>query len=575
MSHSAPRIFPAKWVTGERDAAAEARLTSELKITPLVAALLANRGYADPGEAQVFLTPSLHRLHDPSLLPDYELAKAEILGAVQEKSLIYVHGDYDADGVTSTAILYRFLNKLGANVHAHVPHRMLEGYGIHPDAVDKAHAMGAKLFLTCDCGISAHEQVAKAREFGMRVVITDHHQPKPTLPIAHAIVNPHRSDSTYPFNELSGAGVALKLCAGLFRDLGHSEDVFYRRFVDLAALGTVADMMPLVDENRVIAKFGVERIADSDKTGIRALLAVSGLTNQTLKATHIGFQLAPRLNAVGRIDDAKMAYRLLVSADDSESRELAGVLEEHNQQRKLEQEKTTREAIEEVREQGLSDSFVIMVAKEGWGPGVVGLAAGKVLEEYRRPTFVLTVDPESGKLKGSARSIEGFHLAHAMHELKDLMDGGGHAMAAGCSFPKENLDEIRKRMDEIARKTLQESDFVPTIKTDIEAKAEEVNERVLAEIEGLAPFGIGNPEPTFLVRDITIGSIRPMRNPAHVNVVLRPESGGNIDAICFGQGEYFSSLGTGAKVDLAVQPEINEFNGRRTFRWRVKGVRPA
>jgi single-stranded-DNA-specific exonuclease len=567
-------LSQALWLFGVRDEAAETKLAMEIGASPLVAALLIQRGYDTPAKATAFLKPTLNQLHDPSLLPDYELAKREIMDAVTHRNLIYVHGDYDADGVTSTAILTRFLTGIGARVNSHVPHRIHEGYGIHPDAIDRAHQQGAKLFLTCDCGISAFDQVEKARELGMRVVVTDHHEPKPILPIAHAVVNPHRSDSTYPFAELCGAGVALKLCAGLFRDLGHSEEVFYHRFSDLATLGTIADMMPLIDENRVIASHGIPRLGHSDKVGIKALLDVIGGA-KSINTGLINFQVVPRINAVGRVDDAMMAFQLLVSKDQVESRRLAEELDRHNQDRKLKQEVTVREAIQEVESQGLAENFVIVVAKEDWTPGVIGLAAGKIAERFFRPTFVLTREEGGSKWKGSARSIPGFNLASVIYELRDILDGGGHAGAAGCSVSDEHLGEMRIRLEQLARLHLTPADLVPSVSVDLIAKGTELNENVLRDLERLQPFGRGNPEPIFLVNGVTLTSIRPMKNPCHVNARLKIEDGSFMDAICFGQGELVSAFGVNAIVDVVVQPELNDYMGSSNFRWNIKAIRPS
>ncbi|MBC8065034.1 MAG: single-stranded-DNA-specific exonuclease RecJ, partial [Chlorobia bacterium] len=442
-------VMPARWVLSERNQAAETTLRQELGVSAIVAALLVQRGISDPTSADLFLNPSLDHLHDPSLLPDYELARDEILGAKERGDLIFVHGDYDVDGVTSAAIFHRFLTKIGANVETHVPHRMKEGYGIHHSAVEVAKQKGAKLFLTCDCGISAHDRVEAAKEAGMRVVVTDHHTVGHSLPDAHAIVNPHRADSKYPFPELSGAGVVLKLCAGLTRDLGMPVDKFYRGFLDLAVLGTVADVMPLYGENRIIAKFGLERLAETQKVGLQALKEIAGV-KLPLRTYAIGFQLGPRINAVGRIDDSGLALKLLLENDYEAAKGIALTIEQFNIDRKDSQQKMIEEAIEMVETQGLAEKYVIAVASADWHAGIVGLVAGRLVERYNRPAFCFIIDEARGLYKGSARSIPAFSVVDAIRAYPDLIEGGGHNMAAGCSFLSSEFENVAALLNEYA-----------------------------------------------------------------------------------------------------------------------------
>ena len=387
-----------------------------------MAALLVQRGYSEPEAAHKFLHPKLDDMHDPALLPDYEAAKTEILGAKERNELIFVHGDYDVDGVTSASIFHRFLKTIGCDVQTHVPHRMKEGYGIHLSAVDAAKAAGAKLFLTCDCGSSALEQIDAAREAGMRVVVTDHHTIGAESPNAHAFVNPHRADSKYPWAELSGAGVVFKLCSGITKEIGYEPAQFYRAFLDLAALGTIADVMPLVDENRIIAKFGLERLTESKKIGIKALKQVTN-TEGPVSAYHVGFVLGPRLNAAGRIDDAALALQLLLEVDELKAMELAQQIEVINGERRAEQQRILEEAIRMVEEKGLQDKNLIMVGHESWHSGVVGIVAGRLVEMFRRPVFVAALGAD-GKAKASGRSVEKVNLADALRANMDLLIGG-------------------------------------------------------------------------------------------------------------------------------------------------------
>lgn len=560
-----------RWLVSPRDPIAEARLCKELRITPLTAAVLIARGYSDPEEANGFLNPSLDDLNDPSLLPDYGPARAAILGARERKETIFIHGDYDVDGVTSAALLSRFLTKIGCNVVTHVPHRMKEGYGIHASAVDAAAAAGAKLFLTCDCGVGAFEQVQRAREAGMAVVVTDHHSIGDVLPDAEAVVNPHRDDSKYPFAELSGVGVAFKLCEGLTAELGLEKSHYYRAYLDLAALGTIADVMPLVGENRIIAKYGLKQLSETKKVGLQAMMAVADMTpGMPLRGYHVGYVLGPRLNAAGRVDDAALALKLLMSSDPAEAHTLATEIERKNQERRDEQQRILAEAVELVQEQSSHLQNVIVVAKQGWHTGVIGIVAGRLVERFRRPTFVLSVDGD-GLCKGSARSIQNFHLADAIRAYPDLMSGGGHAMAAGCAFPHERLEEVKEALHTYAGERLTEDDFIPMMWTDAEVHPQEVTSQALEELAKLEPFGCENPEPVFVARDICLAQVAPTRKPEHVRVLLRGENK-SVTGIAFNMGDRITTEMIGRKVDVAFQPELNEWRGTVTLKWKIQDV---
>jgi len=563
----------ARWNISNRDRAAEDVLVRELGIPTLLAAILAQRGYTEPAAAEQFLNPSLDQLHPASLLPDYAAARDAILGARERKELIYVHGDYDVDGVTSAALFDRFLRSMGCNVRTHVPHRMKEGYGIHKMAVDAAHQAGAKLFLTCDCGGSAFEQVEQAREAGMAVVVTDHHSIGAELPNADAVVNPHRSDSQYPFNDLSGAGVVFKICDGLSRELGNNPSHYYRAFLDLAALGTIADVMPLIGENRVIAKFGLQCLADSKKPGLRALIQAANITldpGKPLRASHVGFQLGPRLNAAGRIDDAAMALNLLLENDPVAAQAIAQRLESVNSERKAEQQRVTDEAVQMVLESGSHQRNVIFVAKDGWHAGIVGIVAGRLVEQFSRPSFVLTIDGRTGTAKGSARTIPGFDLAAAIHAFPDLLTGGGHAMAAGCSLRVEDIAIAADALHDYAGRLLSPEDFVPSIRVDMEVDASEVDLRAADSLSKLEPFGFANPEPMFLARGLTVAQILPTKNPIHVRLTLRSSAGATMPGIAFGIGERLTQSGAGIGADMLFQANVDEWKGARTLKWQVR-----
>lgn len=560
-----------RWLVEARNPDAEARLQKELGITPLVAALLVARGFCEPADAHEMLHPSLSNLHDPTLLPDYIPARDAILGARERKETIFIHGDYDVDGVTSAALLSRFLTKIGCNVVTHVPHRMKEGYGIHSSAVDAAAASGAKLFLTCDCGGAAHEQVDRAREAGMNVVVTDHHLMAGELPKADAVVNPHRSDSVYPFSELSGVGVAFKLCEGLCGELGLEKSHYYRAYLDLAALGTIADVMPLVGENRIIARFGLQQLGETKKVGLIAMKAEAKIEPGTaLKSYHVGFVLGPRLNAAGRVDDAALALKLLLTSDEREASKLAAEIESKNQHRRDEQQRILGEAVELVQEQGAHEKNVIVIAKKGWHTGVIGIVAGRLVELFRRPTIVLSVD-DHGFCKGSARSIPKFHLADAILAHPELLTGGGHAMAAGCAFPESNLALVVNALHAYAGERLTPEDFVPVMMADAEVKVSEVTRQAVEQMAQLEPFGCANPEPVFIARDMTLAEVVPTRKPEHVRTLLRSANGG-VSAMGFNMGERITTAMIGNKIDVAFQPMLDEWRGTVNLKWRIQDL---
>ncbi len=562
-----------RWVIAERIAEAEETLQRELGIPRVVAALLTQRGICEPAEAHKFLYPSWDDLHDARTLPDYDAARDEILGAKERGDLIFVHGDYDVDGVTSASILHRFLSRVGAKVETHVPHRTKEGYGINISAVEKAREAGAKLFLTCDCGISAHDRVEAAREAGMRVVVTDHHTVGDTIPEAHAVVNPHRKDSLYPFPELSGAGVVFKLCDGLAGDLDMPQDKYRQAFADLAALGTIADVMPLRDENRIIAKFGLKRLAETNKVGIQALKANSGLDG-AISVYDVGYKLGPRINAVGRIDDAGLALRLLLESDYSKAKEIADEIETHNLDRRDAQQRMVDEAVQMVEDRGLHERYVIVVASTEWHAGIVGLVAGRLVERYHRPTFCLIIDEERGICKGSARSIPTFSLIDAIRAFPGLIDGGGHLMAAGCSFMRSELDRVADLLDGYARERLTPDDLVISMQADLEVDPDELDMSTMEALELLQPFGEGNPEPSFVCRGMNLVGIKPTRNPAHVNLTFHTTRKNAVPVVAFNLAEKFQNEMPGSAMDLFFQPKIDSFNGRRV-KWHLKDFVPC
>ena len=562
----------------ERDREAETKLMQALGIPRLVAAVLVQRDLADPTEADKFLNPKMDDLGDPTLLPDYESASEVILGAIERKEKIYIHGDYDVDGVTSAAIFTRFLEKIGADVHVHVPHRMKEGYGIHLRAVEEARQMGAKVFLTCDCGISAHEQVDAARAGGMTVVVTDHHTVPPDLPEAAALINPHRTDSLYPYHELSGAGVVFRFCEGLAREKGASVAGYQRAFLDLAVLGTVADVMPLTGENRIIARHGLKELWETKKEGLRALMKTSRLLEHCkdgLRAHHIGFQLGPRLNATGRIDDARRALDLLLSRDYAASMVIAEEIEALNTERRLKQDQIIAEAMEMVAAMDLSERYIVFVGNEGWHSGIVGLVASRLVEHYHRPAYVVVINPDTGMAGGSARSIPGFNLAASIRAFPDLVDGGGHAAAAGFRTPIANLKEVEEAFNSYARDHLTADDLIPMVEVDAGVDGDEVTFATVQAMQMLEPFGCANPTPMFHMRNIRLLGAKPTKNERIASVNFQGPSGPRLWGTTFDQAPLVLGMDKDAEFDAIFQPQLDEYNGETRLKFTFKYIEPA
>jgi len=560
----------ARWMVSVPNLETEALLMNELGIPKIVARVLVQRGFDTPETAYKFLNPSFDDFHSPELLPDYVPAVAAILQARDQNELIYIHGDYDVDGVSSSAILHRFLTAIGCRVHTQIPHRMNDGYGLNLSAVNEAHALGAKLMLTCDCGIGAIEEVEHANSLGLRVVITDHHEVGPVLPNAVAVVNPHRRDSIYPFDGLSGAGVAFKLCEGLCNELRLKVDEYYRRYLDLAVLGTIADVMPLLDENRLIAKFGLEFLSVSRKKGLQSLMRVAGIRDsEPLKAGKISFQIGPRLNAVGRIADADIAFRLLITTNEQEAVKLARQTDELNLKRREEQERMTASALQRVVDEGQHERNVIFIVDPSWHTGIVGIVAGKLVDRFHRPSFVGTID-EQGHGKASARSIPGLNVADAIRALPHLMNGGGHSAAAGCSFNLEDVEAIHRELDAYAAAHLSAADFVPVVRIDAELDFGDVTLRSLDALAQMEPFGSANLEPTFVTRNVRLAEVKPFTKPYQAKLTFRGIDGGVQEGVTWSAGEELAALPPGTLLDVAYRAEINEYNGVRSARWKLE-----
>lgn len=575
----APDLPPAaEWRVAEPpDEQVVASLSEALRLSPLVAGLLAIRGVKDAEMARRFLNPSLDDLFDPYALPDVEKAVDRLARAIETKERIFLHGDYDADGVTSAALCLRALTALGADVIGYVPKRT-EGYDLQRAGVDRAKSVGATLIVTADCGVCAVDPVAYANGLGIEVIITDHHRPGPALPEAVAVVNPYREDCNPPFRELCGAGVAFKVVDALVQRIAPAHRrAFHRNFVDLAALGTVADCTPLRGENRILVAHGLKAIAEGKKTGLKALLLSMNLSGRPLEADDISFKLGPRLNAAGRMEDADLAFRLLTTKDPDDAEQLAvqiGALAEKSRE---ETARVTTEAMIDALSPEHAGRRVLVLARERWGKGVIGIAAARIVEATRKPVVLLSYDRETEHWHGSARSWGEFSLHEAFHACAELLGRfGGHSASAGVSLPSANLEAFRDRMHALAEGKISDEVTVPTVEIDAEVEDGSVLTFGLVEqLNRLAPFGRENPEPLFVTRGAVVLSARRVGKDGNTfSLQARlPGMSGSMKAVWFRSGEWADRLHMGDEVDLVYTPKINEWRGSASVELTLRDLR--
>ncbi len=497
---------PLIWAEKPCDEEAVARLARELQVSPVTARLLCIRGLGEIGEAQRFLAPSLRDLHDPFGLADMGVAVERILGAIARKERIAIHGDYDVDGVTSTVILRRALELLGADVVHFLPERFRDGYGLQTAALDRLHAAGVRLVISVDCGIRAAEAAMHARALGLDLIVTDHHEPDADLPKALAVINPKRHDCTYPDKNLAGVGVALKVVQALCARTDHAN--WIPAFVKIAAIGTLADVVPLHGENRIIAKLGLGMLsAGPHKVGIRSLLEACGLIGREIDSYHIGFVVAPRINAAGRMSTPDIAARLLLACDEAmapEARELAEQLNAENLRRQQEEAEIVAHAKSAVEaDPEIGARTVIVVAGEGWHRGVIGIVASKLVDAFHRPAIVLSVDGDVAH--GSCRSIPSFNMLGALESCGELMTKfGGHKQAAGLTIAASRIRDLRARVNEYADGCIGPDDLRPRLWIDGALAFRSISSQVASELASLAPFGAGNPNPVFRTSGVEV-----------------------------------------------------------------------
>lgn len=620
---------PKRWNIAPLDPAAE-ELSSRLKVSPLLAQILLNRGVREVQECQDFLRPSLKCLHDPYSIPGLRKAADRIARAIRDKQKIVIYGDYDVDGITAASILWHAIQVLGSSAEFYIPHRIDEGYGLNAEAIKQLCDAGAQLIVTVDCGVTAIEPARIARERGVDLIVTDHHEwrereedaetrrlgdseknaedwsessanpvspspclpvpasprppvtPSPLLPDCYAVVHPRLAEAgtAYPNPHLCGAGVAFKLAWGIGMAMSGANRVSdsFRAFLleatALAALGTIADVVPLVGENRVLAHFGLSGLKASKLVGIRALIQSANLTGQKLDSFHVGFLLAPRLNACGRMGHARLAVEMLTTSDAAKAIEIANYLEQQNRDRQTIERRILDGALAQVTAGGWDkdDKCAIVLGDESWHPGVIGIVASRLVDRFHRPAIMVALN--NGHGQGSGRSIAGFHLAHALHACAEHLETyGGHEMAAGLKVQTAKFEDFRRSFCQHASRHVSPEMLVPELKLDGLAQVRQISPAFVQDLQRLGPFGHGNRRPTLCFRGLEISAPprRVGKTGDHLQLHVR-QDGQFIKCIAFGYGEMFDHLKVGTQIDLAVEPTLNEYNGSTSVELEVKDL---
>jgi len=559
-----------RWLLPEADDSRAETLTSGLGLCPPAARVLARRGYGDPEAARRFLEPSLAGLHDPFLLKSMPEAISRLTKAVREGQQILLYGDYDVDGVTSVVILKKVIDRAGGRVSFYIPDRLREGYGLRAEAVEQAAAAGVKLLISADTGVRAQEAVARAGRLGVDVIVTDHHLPDAELPPAVAVLNPKRPDCPYPEKNLCGAGVAFKLVQALLQTLGWPESRRQRMLeslLKLVAIGTVADMVPLTGENRILVRHGLEGLRTVRNPGLRALLDVAGFAEGEGPSAHqVAFRIAPRMNAAGRMASASDVIDLFLTEDRKRARQLAEQLHALNQERQQAEAAMVQSILEECERAPVTpEQKALVFSRVNWHRGVAGIVASRLVERFHRPAVVLCEDPETGLAQGSGRSIPAFHLLEALESMADLLaQFGGHRQAAGVTLSAGRVAEFRERLNAWARARLSDEDLMPVLEIDARLNLDELNDRAVGEIFSLAPFGLGNPLPVFALLGAEVAGRPVVMKDKHLRFRLR-QQGRTLLVKAWNFADRIGELQDGTLVDVALYFEQDTYSLRRGY----------
>lgn len=556
------------WKIKETNPQLQAKLSDALNIHPIVAQLLINREILDVKEAEAFLSADISGLINPFLFKHMNIAVDRIRTAQRNRERVLIFADYDVDGVTSCVLLHNLLTKMGIEVLTHIPNRMHDGYGLNHEIGDYARHKGVSLLIAVDCGITANREVETLNQLGMDVIIIDHHEPSESgLPKALAIINPKQKDCLYPFKHLASVGLVTKLIQAVLGEFNHE-------VLDLAAIGTIADVVPLRGENRILVKSGLPNISRTKNKGLQALLETAKIKDKKISPFHIGFILGPRINAAGRMDSAHKSLELFLCEDPSQAFTLAQALEQFNTERQKMQRDVVQEALEIVEQEvNFKDHKVIVLSKEGWHKGVLGIVASKITEMFYRPSIVISVKDGIGT--ASARSIDGFHLHDALSHCADcLEDFGGHQGAAGLTIRQENIDAFRGLINEVAEKTLEIRKLIPAVSIDCEIPLSAISLELADVVAAMEPFGEGNPTPVFCSRSLTVKS-RPMVLGKDTLKFWVSDGETSISAVGFGMAKYKDMVSLGQTVDLAYEMAIDDWNKDPVPQLKLKDIRPS
>ena len=556
-----------KWQIFEPDKNKIEEIKSKYKVNQLLATILANRNILKEEDIRLFLNPTRNDFYNPFLITDMDIAVNRIIKAIENKENITIYGDYDVDGITSITVLKSFLNDIGVETNTYIPNRLIEGYGLNKEAIDKISKKGCNLMITVDCGISAIEEIEYANSLGIETIITDHHEAGNEIPKAIAVIDNKRKDSKYPFRELAGVGVVFKLIQAIGITLKLKEES-YLKYLDIVCIGTISDIVPLVDENRVIAKLGLLLVAQTKNIGLRSIINSSGYNK--IDSNTISFGVAPRINACGRMGKAEEALELFLSKDKNEVNELTNKLNEHNRKRQ-ETEKTIFEnAVEKIKEEHLDENKAIIVGGENWHHGVIGIVSSKITEMYFKPSILFSFE-EDGIGKGSGRSIPGFDLHEALMKCSDTIEKfGGHSMAVGITVKKDNLEKFKKEFEQIATQS-KIDEIIPIINIDAKVDLSDIDKEMVESLKQLEPFGEANKMPLFAFKNLKIDSIRALSEGKHLKLTLK-DNNYIINAIGFNIGYLANEYRIGDKIDVAGVLEINTFNGVDNLQINIKDI---
>lgn len=555
------------------DVKASLRLAESFDMPPVIAQILVGKGLTSKDEIDDFFHPSLDKLSDPMAIPGMSKAIKRLVDALRHKERILIFGDYDVDGITATALMYDVLSSFGADVCWYLPDRLIDGYGLSPDGIDEAKKQGAKLLLSVDCGITGVEETRYALKQGIECIITDHHEPGDTLPDAVALVDPKLGDADSPVRDMAGVGVAFKIAEALYNELELDKTELYEH-LDLVGLGTIADIVPLTDENRIVSRYGLRTLEATKKPGLKALLQITGLWGNELSSWHIVFVLAPRINAAGRIGNPALAFKLLTTLNPTEASEFAVLLDAENKKRKELDERIFDEAVEMVKKKvDLSRDKAIVLASDKWHIGVIGIVASRLVERFNRPAIMIST--QDGEGKGSARSIGNFHILNAIKECKQYLSRyGGHKFAAGLCVAEDKIEKFKECFNNYVGRHLTDNDMIPMLDLDAQIFPAEISMELMKWLDMFAPYGPENMRPVFLMQNARLAARPQIIGQEHIRFRIHGKNDKPVDVVGFGMAEHYRQLQERKEpVNLAFVVETNSYYGYPKLQLRLKDIK--